>query len=162
MEPSFERLLDYELWAAAGVARSLSAPQVPDVPRARFAHLAGTHATWLARAHRRTAGLKVWPELEVVDVLASLRDSIQAWRVLVEAPGELERRVDYVDTAGETWSNSVGEMLTHVLLHSAYHRGQIASDLRQAGLEPLNSDYILAVRTGKLPAQGRAAQLGPD
>lgn len=161
-EPSFARLLDHELWAAAGVARSLSVAQVPDLARARFAHLAGTHATWLARAHGRPATLKVWPELAVVDALACLRDSIQAWRQLVDAPGELERRAEYVNTAGESWSNTVGEMLTHVLLHSAYHRGQIASDLRRAGLEPVNSDYIQAVRTGKLPSQVRAAPSGPD
>jgi uncharacterized damage-inducible protein DinB len=40
----------------------------------------------------------------------------------------------------------VEEILTHVTIHSAYHRGQIASDVRSAGLEPAYTDYIHAVR----------------
>jgi len=44
----------------------------------------------------------------------------------------------------------VGDILTHVLLHSAYHRGQIAVDLRAAGLTPAYTDYIHAVRQGKI------------
>jgi len=34
----------------------------------------------------------------------------------------------------------------HVTIHSAYHRGQIASDVRSAGQEPAYTDYIHAVR----------------
>jgi uncharacterized damage-inducible protein DinB len=44
----------------------------------------------------------------------------------------------------------VEEILTHLVIHSAYHRGQIASDLRAAGQEPAYTDYIHAVRQGLL------------
>jgi uncharacterized damage-inducible protein DinB len=42
----------------------------------------------------------------------------------------------------------VEEILTHVVIHSAYHRGQIASDVRAAGGVPAYTDYIHAVRQG--------------
>jgi uncharacterized damage-inducible protein DinB len=42
----------------------------------------------------------------------------------------------------------VEDILTHVLLHSAYHRGQIASQTRAAGGTPAYTDFIHAVRQG--------------
>jgi uncharacterized damage-inducible protein DinB len=42
-------------------------------------------------------------------------------------------------------------VLTHVVLHGAYHRGQIAADLRAAGLEPPYTDFIEAARRGEIP-----------
>jgi len=38
--------------------------------------------------------------------------------------------------------------LTHVIMHSAYHRGQIALEMRAAGMEPAHTDFIHAVRQG--------------
>jgi uncharacterized damage-inducible protein DinB len=38
--------------------------------------------------------------------------------------------------------------LTHVLFHSAYHRGQIALHLRASGFTPASTDFIHAVRAG--------------
>jgi uncharacterized damage-inducible protein DinB len=32
--------------------------------------------------------------------------------------------------------------------HGTYHRGQIAMQLRQQGLEPVNTDYIMFLRMG--------------
>ena len=40
------------------------------------------------------------------------------------------------------------DILTHVLLHSAYHRGQIASQVRAGGEQPAYTDFIHAVRQG--------------
>lgn len=41
-----------------------------------------------------------------------------------------------------------GWVLTHVLLHSAYHRGQVALGMRSAGLQPAYADFIYDVRQG--------------
>jgi uncharacterized damage-inducible protein DinB len=35
-----------------------------------------------------------------------------------------------------------------VIMHSAYHRGQIASDMRAAGFTPAYTDFIHAIRQG--------------
>ncbi|QLH28398.1 MAG: hypothetical protein HWD63_02710 [Candidatus Parvibacillus calidus] len=34
------------------------------------------------------------------------------------------------------------DIIFHIINHSTYHRGQIAMEFRQSGLEPLNTDYI--------------------
>lgn len=38
--------------------------------------------------------------------------------------------------------------LTHVAMHSAYHRGQIAGELREPGNTPPYTDFIHPVRQG--------------
>jgi uncharacterized damage-inducible protein DinB len=52
------------------------------------------------------------------------------------------------NTKSEPRSSSVQDILTHVLLHSAYHRGQIASQVRAGGETPASTDFIHAVRQG--------------
>jgi len=39
-------------------------------------------------------------------------------------------------------------ILTHVVLHGAYHRGQIATIVRGSGETPAYTDYIHCVRQG--------------
>jgi uncharacterized damage-inducible protein DinB len=64
------------------------------------------------------------------------------------SPERLTEEVSYTNSKGEAWSSTVDEILTHIAIHSAYHRGQIAADLRSAGQTPAYTDYIHAVRHG--------------
>lgn len=148
--PDLLRQLDYELWAASATARSLAGPGAPQVALRRFAHLAGAHALWLARVEAGAEPLPVWPELDVVASLGVVRDAVTRWRALAADPAALARRVEYVNSKGASWSSTLGEILVHLLLHGAYHRGQIASDLRAAGREPAYTDFVQAVRSGAL------------
>ena len=66
-------------------------------------------------------------------------------------PGHLGDVVSYVNSKGEAWRSTVGDILTHVVLHSSYHRGQIASHVRATGAEPAYTDFIHATRTGLVP-----------
>ena len=42
----------------------------------------------------------------------------------------------------------MADILSHVVLHASYHRGQIASAMREAGGTPAYTDFIHAVRSG--------------
>jgi uncharacterized damage-inducible protein DinB len=53
-----------------------------------------------------------------------------------------------VNSKGEPYTSSVEDILTHVVFHGAYHRGQIAAKMRESGLEPAYTDYIHAIRQG--------------
>ena len=55
----------------------------------------------------------------------------------------LSEVVSYVNVKGETWSYPLEEMLVHVVNHSSYHRGQVATMLRQLGRVPLSTDYLV-------------------
>ena len=49
----------------------------------------------------------------------------------------------YTNTKGEEWEYPLWEMLAHVVNHSSYHRGQVATMLRQLGRKPAPTDFLL-------------------
>jgi len=55
---------------------------------------------------------------------------------------ELAQTIQYSNSKGQPFENSVSDILFQVINHSTYHRGQIATGFRQSGLEPLLTDYI--------------------
>ena len=64
------------------------------------------------------------------------------------SPAGFDEKIEYRNSKGEAWSSRVEDVLTHVLLHSAYHRGQVALEMRSAGIGPAYTDFIHAVRQG--------------
>ena len=59
----------------------------------------------------------------------------------------LDEIIVYRNSKGDEFQNSIREILFHFINHSTYHRGQIAMLMKQAGLEPINTDYIFYKRT---------------
>jgi uncharacterized damage-inducible protein DinB len=50
--------------------------------------------------------------------------------------------IAYKNTRGESFENSVRDILFHINNHSTHHRAQIAARIREAGITPPTSDYI--------------------
>jgi uncharacterized damage-inducible protein DinB len=114
-----------------------------------MAHIVGAEYLWMARLRRQGEVLPVWPELGVEACGEHLDDLSRLWPEYLDQTDEsLTDAVRYTNSKGETWTNTVEEILTHVVIHSAYHRGQIASDVRASGGVPAYTDYIHAVRQG--------------
>jgi uncharacterized damage-inducible protein DinB len=113
-------------------------------------HILGAEYLWLARLREEPAQLPVWPDLPVEQCAARLGELSSMWHeYLADAgAGRVAERVTYTNSKGEEWTSTVEDILTHVTIHSAYHRGQIASDLRAAGQIPAYTDFIHAVRQG--------------
>jgi uncharacterized damage-inducible protein DinB len=74
----------------------------------------------------------------------------ELWGKYLEAlaADDLTKAASYKNSKGEPWTSTVEDVVTHVLLHSAYHRGQIASFMRAGGDTPAYTDFIHAVRQG--------------
>jgi len=54
--------------------------------------------------------------------------------------------IDYTTSSGKPFSNSIKDILFHLINHSTYHRAQIATELKNSGIEPENTDYIFYKR----------------
>lgn len=150
---SLARLFRYDRAAARLAAASLATGGAAAAAAARvLAHVAGAHALWLERLEPTGARVPVWPDLDPPAAAAEL-DRLSA-RLESFAAGQtdsgLQRVVAYRNSRGEPWSNTVFDILTHVALHAAYHRGQIAALVRGGGGEPAVTDFIHCVRTGLL------------
>jgi len=143
------RLFAYDDWANREVLSSLrSASNPPPRSLKLIAHILSAEGLWLARINQEKPSLPVWPELALAQCEAE-GDALRAsWRSYLEKcrEADLSHQIRYVNSKGETWSSQVNDVLLHVITHSAYHRGQIASDMRAAGLTPAYTDFIHAIR----------------
>ena len=92
----------------------------------------------------------MWPQATLERMRNEIDDLARRWDDYLDdlAPADFDAEIEYVNSKGERWSSAVGDVLNHVLLHSSYHRGQVASELRAAGSEPAYTDFIHAVRGG--------------
>jgi uncharacterized damage-inducible protein DinB len=60
--------------------------------------------------------------------------------------GDLGTPLTYRNFKGTEFRTPVGEILMHVAMHGAYHRGQVAKALRAEGHAPADTDFITFVR----------------
>ncbi len=144
------RQFGYDRWANGLVLDALAAAEAPPPRAVRWlAHIAAAETLWLERLLGEPQSMAVWPDLDVDGVGQVLARLDGRWASYLERLGEaeLERSCPYVNSLGESWKNRVDDILTHVVVHSAYHRGQIAAELRAAGIDPPYTDFIHAVRT---------------
>jgi uncharacterized damage-inducible protein DinB len=115
-----------------------------------MAHIVAAEHVWLARLEQRGSPLPVWPELTLEQCEEQAGRLAKSWKEFLagDSPGVLDRVVPYKNSKGEFYESLARDILTHVFMHSAYHRGQIASEMRQAGRVPAYTDFIHGVRQG--------------
>ena len=145
------RLFAYEDWANREALASLAAASPPPARSVKvLAHVAGASRLWLGRLRGAQMPAAVWPDLDLGEFRAALEDLGRLWTAYLQeqTPAGLEETVSYVNSTGEPWTSSVKDILTHVVLHSSYRRGQIAAEMRASGHTPAYTDYIHARRQG--------------
>ena len=146
----YARLLRYDAWANAQTLGSLREGQAPAKAVRWMGHIVGAGALWLARIKQEPPAMAVWPELDLAGCAAGIERLAASWSRYLESlsPAGLEEGVGYRNSLGEDWTSTVGDILTHVAMHGAYHRAQIAAAVRESGGEPAYTDFIHAVRQG--------------
>jgi uncharacterized damage-inducible protein DinB len=145
------RQFAYDEWANREVFTGLRAsPYPPARPRQLLAHILSAERLWLERVKQQPQSLPVWPDFTFDQSEKQIVDLARLWREFLSqiSPAGLSETVVYKNSKGEPWTSTVEDILTHVLLHSAYHRGQIASLVRAGGEQPAYTDFIHAVRQG--------------
>jgi uncharacterized damage-inducible protein DinB len=115
-----------------------------------MAHILAAERVWLERLRQVPQSVPVWPEpnLSQCEVEADkLGGEWHEYLDLVTA-GDVNQAISYKNSKGEAWTSAIVDVLTHVVMHSAYHRGQIASYMRSIGQTPAYTDFIHGVRQG--------------
>jgi uncharacterized damage-inducible protein DinB len=117
-----------------------------------LAHLLTTEDEYLARLFGKdSTGFDFWPDL-------SIEECGELARTVAEKYEKLMRRFDdegldlwtrYRTSQGIPHENNFRDMLTHVIIHSATHRGNLMLKLREDGFEPPKIDYIIYLRETK-------------
>jgi uncharacterized damage-inducible protein DinB len=145
------RQFAYDAWANHEVLAGLRASTHPHArPLQLLSHVLSAERLWLERITMQPQSLPIWPDFTLDQCDAQIADVERLWDAFFGqlAPVGLLEKVVYKNSKGEPWTSTVEDILTHVALHSAYHRGQIASQVRAAGEQPAYTDFIHAVRLG--------------
>ncbi len=146
---SHARHLTYDAWANRETLSALrSASRPPARAVAWLAHIVGAEYLWLSRIMEEPRQVAIWPDWDLDACAVWLSGLDGAWRRCLATVGREGSRigVGYRNSRGEFWTSTIDDILTHVVLHSAYHRGQIADEMRRTGFEPAYTDFIHAVR----------------
>ena len=107
-------------------------------------HLVNAQQIWNARILGEEPfqvwQINPWEDLQQLD-----RDNhLKSLQLAEEA--DLERLLVYSNSSGAQFSNKIKDILFHIVNHSTYHRAQLAADLRQSGIAPINTDFIFYKR----------------
>jgi len=156
------RMFEYERWCTPRVIDSLRraeqhvkqaglASLAPPLGRAIeiFGHAQAAKRLWLSRvstlAQFPSDGLfPVWP-LERSEQEAMEVDSLWGSFVGGLDDAAAERVVQYTSTEGKPYESVLSDILSHVVNHATYHRGQIAMLVAQTGTKPTSTDLIAMV-----------------
>ncbi len=88
---------------------------------------------------------KVW-QINDWNDLSNIDNENYSTTLKIIANNNLDNIIEYTNSKGIKFSNKIKDVLFHVINHSTYHRGQIATELKNCGIEPINTDYIFYKR----------------
>lgn len=119
-------------------------PKIDEKTVSLINHTLNAQQIWNARISSEKT-FEVWQinsfeSLEEINQ-QNFRNSIQ----IIEN-SDIDQRIEYYNSRGTAFENSIFEMLFQAINHSTYHRGQINSLLKQNGIEPVLTDYIFYKR----------------
>jgi uncharacterized damage-inducible protein DinB len=151
MVSHLERLFAYDHWANREVLAALQKLEKPPGRSIQLlAHVISAQRLWFERLTVHPQTLPVWPSLSLAQCDEEAVDIYRRYQGYLQERDDaaLSEKVAYTNSAGESFTNQVGDILMHVIMHSAYHRGQIAADMRAAGFQPVLTDFIFSIRQG--------------
>jgi uncharacterized damage-inducible protein DinB len=165
---AFPPLLHYTRWANEKVLRRLDelGSALPASTRRLMSHIVNAQSVWLQRIKGEDLIVGVWDEHELPRCRQLNQDTLDGLQAVLEGlpgkpdlgpdpgpaakpAGDLLCLIVYKTTTGQLFESSIFDILLQTFNHGTYHRAQIAMDLRQRGIEPVNTDYIVFTRSNR-------------
>lgn len=110
-----------------------------------FNHILNAHHIWNNRIEPQQIAFGVW-DIHPIQDCRNIDKANYEHTLLLLDKVDLHKKIMYTNTKGQTFDNLIQDILFHIINHSTYHRGQIATEFRQNGLDPVNTDYIFYKR----------------
>ncbi len=108
-------------------------------------HILNAHQIWNYRIEQKEGHFAVWQIHPVATWKDIDQNNFQSSLQILNKV-DLNDKIQYKTSQGQAFTNSVRDIFFHVINHSTYHRGQLASEFKQAGIEPIVTDYIFYKR----------------
>jgi uncharacterized damage-inducible protein DinB len=110
-----------------------------------YSHILNAHQIWNNRIEPQKPVFGVW-EVHPIEICSNIDKKNYEQSLLILDKLDLNGIINYKNTQGKAFTNSISNILFHVINHSTYHRGQIATEFKQNELDPLATDYIIYKR----------------
>ena len=153
MKDHFLNLLEYDNWANTKILNSIIAQNVDNENIKRIlSHISLAQKIWYLRLTRQKKVIyDMWEVLKISECSDIFAANYQGFKKFIMSQNEenLSETITYKNSKGNEYSNTISDMLIQVSLHSVYHRGQIAREMRLINKEPVLTDYIAFVREKK-------------
>lgn len=106
-----------------------------------LSHLINAQNIWNHRILEPTPISGTW-EIIPLDELKKLNSINKEKTLEIISSKDLNTVLDYKTSNGDPFQDKILDIVFHSLNHATYHRGQIATELKNSGLKPVNTDYL--------------------
>ena len=162
MHPAdMQQLIDYNYWANARILAAAQCAPEAELYRettlswktihGTLVHTMSAENIWRTRCQDGGAPTQL-AQPEATPALASLMEAWQveetAMRAYVATLSEedLATNLTYSNLSGRAYSQPLGQLLTHVVMHGMQHRAEVAHLLTELGCSPGDIDFIMYLR----------------
>ena len=106
-----------------------------------LSHIVNVQQVWNNRINYKELKYKPWDIHPIEEILSINQNNIkESLKIITEL--DIDQFIDYTLSNGQQFRHTIRDILFHVINHSSYHRGQVATEFKVQGLEPLMTDYI--------------------
>ena len=145
MKDYFKELLEYSHFYNLEIIKKFNDGDlhfmVPDRAIELLSHVLNAQKIWNERLMGNSDNVEVWKSHEAEGLENIENQNFETTLQILEEE-DLERIVSFRNTKGESYQNSVKDIIFHIVNHSTYHRGQIATEFRNQGIDPIVSDFV--------------------
>ncbi|MGI9547161.1 MAG: DinB family protein [Flavobacteriaceae bacterium] len=147
MKSFLNQLFDYNFYCNKKLIDECNKlAKVPEKSHSLFSHILNAHHIWNARILNSEIEYEVWQEHPVKNWGDIHYENQRSSFEIITNTENFEQRIDYENTEGRLYTNTLHDVLFHIINHSTHHRSQIAMDFRNNGHEPIKLDYIFYKR----------------
>jgi len=141
------KLFEYNDWANKRVLGLLQKEKVDDEKiLSLMSHILAAELIWFKRIVPGGEDYEIWKTYNIDTLFAMQQLSAMKWNEFVLSSDSFANRLEYKNTKGTKYVSEIANILIHVVNHATYHRGQIAMLLRQQGVTPIDTDFIVYER----------------
>ena len=145
----FVHMFKYNDWATHEAAKSIKGFEKKYEKLAELlSHIISAQRIWLNRILEKEIHLDPWDKHSLEECMQLSTEITAEWINYLEGlrDKDIDKRIEYENTKGDKFSNTIKDIVLHVINHSTYHRAQIAQLISLSGGEPAKTDYIVYQR----------------
>jgi uncharacterized damage-inducible protein DinB len=143
----FRKNFEFDYWASDKFVKAfMEMSQPPEKAVKILGHILFALDVWLARLMQEDLSrfTDPYPPYSLAECRQKLNELHEKWKKYLANlnPEDLGEKIKTTNTQGKPFEHIVQNVLVHVVNHSSYHRGQLATLIHQGEGKRPNTDYI--------------------